>query len=109
MYPVRPGGMPGASRRPGGAPAAWKAGIVVILTPGEPAMDTVRVPPRIVPTQGEVRGTFISLPRPVAGQAAGAAPVISRIFCVKKLAISPPTITAELCRAAISGALPWAG
>src|SRR5712692_2930867 len=96
----------------GDAPAEWKAGIVVILTPSVwPEKATVRVPPRMVPMQGEVRGTVTILfsPVTVTGQLPGAVPVMSLIFCVKKAGCSPPTRTADLCTLASSGALPLLG
>ncbi len=76
-------------------------------------MTAVLVPPRITPTHGDVRGTVNVLSSPAAGQPIGAA-VFARDtmlfnFFVKKSGSSPPTRTAELCTAAISGAFPSVG
>src|SRR5581483_87327 len=92
------------------APAACKAGIVVILTPGLLPMRAVRVPPRITPTHGAARGTVKVLSRLLsAGHPTGcgvpARVATLEILRVKKSGISPPTRTAALRRAAISAAL----
>src|SRR5215471_3141789 len=68
----------------GGAPAACQAGIVVIFTPLLwPAKVTVTVPPRIVVTQGAVRGTVTTLSAPVGvtRQPAGAVPDVLDLLC----------------------------
>ena len=86
--------------------------MVVILTPlVRPELTTVSVPPRIVATQGEVRGTVVMLsaPETVTGQLTGAGPGTSLSFWVKNAGCSPPTTTAELWTLAISGALPLDG
>src|SRR3970040_1037528 len=84
--------------------------MVVIFTPVLcPVKTAVRVPPRMTPTQGEVRGTVKVLSKPAAGQPAGATPETFLIFCVKKSGTSPPTRTAGLWTDAISGALPSPG